>query len=270
MWGILPHIDIMDDIKCKVGIVYHMYLQEDLILKTLRLPFTNYFAVSNDVKNKINEINTVGKNIELLPNSYNEEEFFKVPNVKKKKRFFCNTRLAENKGIEYMLEAFAKFHNEYVMYELVLCGGEFHFGDRSKIFDYINCFLKKHPELVDSIKILGNLKWEQIPWLIQESEVVVLPSGYESFGIAALETIACETTLIATNVGNLSELIKDAGILIPYADSDMIYYAMKEAIENMELVKKLNNNCKKIKIQYEAKNVAKNLLLRLGDNISNE
>lgn len=266
LWGILPHIDIMNDIKCKVGIVYHMYLQEDLILKTLQLPFTNYFAVSNDVKNKINEINTVRKKIELLPNSYNEEEFFKDPNVKKKKNFFCNTRLAENKGIEYLLEAFAKFHHEYSMYELILCGGEFHFGDRSKILDYIKVFLKKHPELVDNIKILGNLEWIQIPWLIQESEIVILPSGYESFGIAALETIACETILIATDVGNLPELIKDAGILIPYADSEMIYYAMKEVVENKELVKKLNNNCKKIKMQYEAKNIAKRLLLRLGEN----
>ena len=258
----------MNHIKCKVGIIYHMYLQEDLILKTLQLPFTNYFAVSNDVKNKIKQINTFGKKIELLPNSYNEEEFFKISNIKKKKRFFCNTRLAENKGIEYMLEAFAMFHYEYHMYELVLCGGEFHFGDRSKIFDFIECFLRKHPELVDSVKILGNLEWEKIPLLIQESEVVVLPSKYESFGIAALETIACETTLIATDVGNLPELIQDAGLLIPYADSKMLYYAMKEVVENMELVKKLNNNCKKIKIQYEAKNVAKKLLLRLGDNIS--
>lgn len=268
LWGILPHIEIMDYIKCKVGIVYHMYLQEDLILKTLQLPFDNYFAVSNDVKNKINEINEFGKKIDLLPNSYNEEEFFKISNIKKKKRFFCNTRLAENKGIEYILEAFAMFHYEYHMYELVLCGGEFHFGDRSKIFEFIDCFLRKHSELVDSVKILGNLEWEKIPWLIQESEVVVLPSGYESFGIAALEAIACETTLIATDVGNLSELIQDAGLLVPYANSKMIYCAMKQVVENMELVRKLNNNCKKIKIQYEAKYVAKKLLLSLGEGVS--
>lgn len=267
LWGILPHIDIMDDIKCKVGIVYHMFLQEDLILKTLQLPFTDYFAVSNDVKDKINKINNIGKKIELLPNSYNEEEFFEIPNIKKKKRFFCNTRLAENKGIEYMLEAFAIFYAEYDMYELVLCGGKFHFGDRSKILDFIDYFLEKHPELANSIKILGDLEWKQIPWLIQESEAVVLPSGYESFGIAALETIACETTLIATDTGNLSELIQDAGLLVPYANSGMLYRAMKEVAENTELVKKLNNNCKKIKMQYEAKNVAKRLLLRLGDNI---
>lgn len=268
LWGILPHINIMNDIKCRAGIVYHMYLQEDLILKTLQLPFTNYFAVSNDVKKKINEINTLGKKIELLPNSYNEEDFFPCSNVEKKKRIFCNTRLAEHKGVEYLLEAFEKFHQEYTMYELILCGGEFHFGSRSKIYGFIECFLRKYPELVDSIKILGNLEWRQIPQLIQESEVVVLPSGYESFGIAALETIACETTLIATNVGNLPELIKDAGILVPYADSEMIYNAMKEVVENIELVNKLNNNCKKIKRHYEAKNVAKRLLLKLGDNIS--
>jgi len=200
-----------------------------------------------------------------LPNSYNEEEFFCIPNITKKKRIFCNTRLAENKGVEYLLEAFERFHRDYNMFELILCGGYFHFGNRSKTIDFINFFLKNHPQLVNNIKILGNLEWAKIPPLIQESEIVVLPSGYESFGIAALETIACETTLIATNVGNLPELIKNAGILVPYANSERLYYALKEVVENKELVNELNYNCKKVRKPYEAKVVAKNLLLKLGE-----
>lgn len=270
LWGILPHIDIMNSIECKVGIVYHMYLQQDLIIKTLQLPFANYFAVSNDVRNKINQINIFNKRIDLLPNSYNEEEFFETTDIKKQKRIFCNTRLAENKGIEYLLSAYEKFHREYCDYELILCGGEFHFGNRVKIFHYIDSFLKKYPELIGSIIVLGNLQWKQIPEVIQESEMVVLPSGYESFGIAALETIACGTTLIATNVGNLPDLIKDAGVLIPYGDSEALYCAMRNVVENKELVNRLKDNCKKIRIQYEAKNVAKEFLLKIEGNNSNE
>lgn len=270
LWGIIPHIDIMNNIKCKVGIVYHMYLQKDLIIKTLQLPFVNYFAVSNDVRNKINQINIYNKVIDLLPNSYNEEEFFEITDIEKKKRIFCNTRLAENKGIEYLLNAYEKFHRKYYDYELLLCGGEFHFGNRSKILYYIDSFLKKYPELDGSITIMGNLEWEQIPEVIQRSEIVVLPSGYESFGIAALEAIACGTTLIATNVGNLPELIKDAGILIPYANPEALYYAMRNVVENRELVNTLKNNCKKIRIQYEAKKIAREFLLKIGEKISNE
>lgn len=270
LWGILPHINIMDCIKCKVGIVYHMYLQKDLIIKSLQLPFTHYFAVSNDVRNKINKINNCNKNIDLLPNSYNEEEFFEIIGVKKIKRIFCNTRLAENKGIEYLLNAFEMFHKEYADYDLLLCGGEFHFGNRSKILYFINSFLDKHPELVGSIKILGNLEWKRIPEFIQKSEMVVLPSGYESFGIAALETIACGTTLIVTNVGNLPDLVNGAGVLIPYADSESLYYAMRNVVKNKELSNTLRDNCRKVKGQYEAKRVAKELILKIGENNSNE
>ena len=264
LWGILPHIDIMDYIKCKIGIIYHMYLQKDLIIKTLQLPFTHYFAVSNDVRNKINQINSYDKIIDLLPNTYNEEEFFEVIGVKKLKRIFCNTRLAENKGIEYLLSAYEMFHKEYGDYELLLCGGEFHFGNRSKIFYFIDSFLKRHPELVGSIKILGNLEWKQIPEFIQKSEMVVLPSGYESFGIAALETIACGTTLIVTNVGNLPSLVEDAGVLIPYADSESLYYAMRSVVKNKELCNTLRDNCRKVKSQYEAKRVAREFLLKIS------
>ena len=46
--------------------------------------------------------------------------------------------------------------------------------------------------------------------------MVVLPSGYESFGIAALEAIACEVPLITTDEGNLPDLVENAGIIINY------------------------------------------------------
>ena len=100
--------------------------------------------------------------------------------------------------------------------------------------------------------------------------MVVLPSGYESFGIAALETIACGTTLIVTNVGNLPDLVEGAGILIPYADSESLYYAMQNVVNNKELSNTLRDNCRKVKGKYEAKRVAKELILKIGDNKSNE
>ncbi|HYW73324.1 MAG TPA: glycosyltransferase, partial [Pyrinomonadaceae bacterium] len=54
------------------------------------------------------------------------------------------------------------------------------------------------------------------------SDVLLLPSEQESFGLAALEAMACELPVIASQVGGLPELIDDGetGFLSPVGDVD--------------------------------------------------
>ena len=267
LWGIIPHIDFWSNEEmCRVGIVYHMFLQPDLIQLTLNEPFDDYFAVSNDVRNKImTNCETHNKKIHLLPNSYSEEEFY--PNKKRQnfKYVFCNSRLARNKGIEFLLPAFLQFHKENPDYKLVLCGGKFHFGDHEYILDFIKRFIADNNEICSDIIILDNLDWNVIPKYIQNASMVVLPSGYESFGIAALESIACEVPLITTDEGNLPDLVENAGIIIKYGNSQLLFNAMKQLVEDVEKEKYIVSNCHNVKQKYESKKVAENLLTIIGN-----
>jgi L-malate glycosyltransferase len=54
------------------------------------------------------------------------------------------------------------------------------------------------------------------------ADVMLLPSEIESFGLAALEAMACEVVPIATNVGGIPEVIDDgeSGFLAPLGDVD--------------------------------------------------
>ena len=47
-----------------------------------------------------------------------------------------------------------------------------------------------------------------MPWL-SVCDVFLLPSAQESFGLAALEAMACEVPAVASNVGGLPEVIED-------------------------------------------------------------
>jgi N-acetyl-alpha-D-glucosaminyl L-malate synthase BshA len=63
-------------------------------------------------------------------------------------------------------------------------------------------------------------KQERVSELLAISDLMLMPSELESFGLAALEAMACRVPTIATNVGGVPELIDDGltGLLYPVGD----------------------------------------------------
>ncbi|MDA8441578.1 MAG: N-acetyl-alpha-D-glucosaminyl L-malate synthase BshA [Peptococcaceae bacterium] len=64
--------------------------------------------------------------------------------------------------------------------------------------------------LNDKIMFLG--KQESVVELLSLADLFVLPSEKESFGLVALEAMACEVPVIASNVGGLPEVVKDGEV----------------------------------------------------------
>ena len=67
--------------------------------------------------------------------------------------------------------------------------------------------------------------------------MVVVPSHYESFGMVALEAMACGTPVIASDVGGLSLNVADGfnGYLVPKGDVDELAYKMELMLEHDQL-----------------------------------
>ena len=67
--------------------------------------------------------------------------------------------------------------------------------------------------LADEVHFLG--EQDQVLPLLSISDVFLLPSSQESFGLAALEAMACEVPVVASRVGGLPEVIAhgDSGFL---------------------------------------------------------
>ncbi len=72
------------------------------------------------------------------------------------------------------------------------------------------------------VTFLGKRAQDTLPYYYSAAEVLVMPSHYESFGMVALEAMACGTPVIASQVGGLAFLIKDGetGYHVPDQDPE--------------------------------------------------
>src|SRR5215468_10689466 len=79
-------------------------------------------------------------------------------------------------------------------------------------------YLVRKKKLQKDVQFLG--KQDQVYRLLSDADLFLLPSQLESFGLAALEAMACEVPVIATNVGGIPEVIEHGqdGFLVDPGD----------------------------------------------------
>ena len=82
--------------------------------------------------------------------------------------------------------------------------------------------LAKDRDLEDQIDFVGQVDHTELPLYYNAADVCVVPSYYESFGLVALESMACGTPVVATRVGGLSTIIQHGrtGYLKPWRCPD--------------------------------------------------
>jgi D-inositol-3-phosphate glycosyltransferase len=78
--------------------------------------------------------------------------------------------------------------------------------------------------LDDIVLFLGKRGQDTLPYYYSAAEVVVMPSHYESFGMVALEAMACGTPVIASRVGGLAYLVQEGetGFFVPSQDPEAL------------------------------------------------
>lgn len=89
----------------------------------------------------------------------------------------------------------------------------------------------------DVVTFAGSRDQDTLVNYYNAASMVVVPSHYESFGMVALEAMACGTPIIASDVGGLSLNVADGfnGYLIPRGDVDELAYKMELMLEHDQL-----------------------------------
>lgn len=113
-------------------------------------------------------------------------------------------RIVPIKGIDRLLMAMTYLEKREKT-KLVVIGGDEHCKDEVERLKA----LTKRLDIDDSVNFLGLVEQEELPYFYSAADLCVFPSYYESFGLVALESLACGTPVVATRVGGIEEVIKE-------------------------------------------------------------
>ncbi|MBN2044022.1 MAG: glycosyltransferase [Anaerolineales bacterium] len=123
-------------------------------------------------------------------------------------------RIEPLKGVDILLRALAILHERGVMKKFQIClaiiGGDAGISEQEMSVEMAKLMeLRRQLDLEEVVTFLGKRSQDTLPYYYSAADVVVMPSHYESFGMVALEAMACGTPVVASQVGGLAYLIQD-------------------------------------------------------------
>lgn len=147
-------------------------------------------------------------------------------------------RIVRDKGINELVAAFLRCHNEKTDTRLLLV------GPYEENLDPVLPETKRLIEISDSIETVGNQK--DVRPYYEQSEVLVLPSYREGFPNVVLEAGAMELPSIVTDINGSREIIKEGenGLIVPPRNEQALYDAMKWMIEHPDKRKMMAENAR--------------------------
>jgi D-inositol-3-phosphate glycosyltransferase len=116
--------------------------------------------------------------------------------------------------------------------------------------------------LDQSVVFLGQRDQDKLPYYYSAAEVVVMPSHYESFGMVALEAMACGTPVIASEVGGLAYLVRDGetGFTIPDQEPEELCDKISWLLNDQELHETMSARAVEYAQDYAWEKIAKQIV----------
>lgn len=206
-------------------------------------------------------------------------EYIGIPDAEKTILFVG--RIEPLKGIDTLLQAISlvKMERNCLNCNLLIIGGD-NLEDFSMKSDEMSRLqeLRTELELDGSVEFLGKKGQNVLPYYYSAADVVVVPSNYESFGMVALESMACATPVIASEVGGLAYLVRDGetGFHVPNNDPRALAKRIIELLADDDKREEMNQKALAFASKYswdlitsQIVEIYQGLLINEGEEVSN-
>jgi glycosyltransferase involved in cell wall biosynthesis len=154
-------------------------------------------------------------------------------------------RIVWAKGFQYLIRAAPEILAKFPNAKIVIAGRDCGYLPELKKLAYK---LGVHKSII----FTGPLKSEEVKGFYVDSDVIVIPSIHEPFGIVALEAMACGKAIVASRVGGLSDIIVHGknGLLIEPGNVKQLSEALISVLADEKLARSLGEEGTLIIKQY--------------------
>ncbi len=163
-------------------------------------------------------------------------------------------RIEPLKGLDILLGAAAQVESDSDCFVLVVGGdGSTKEGEVPRLRH-----LASELGIAERVSFLGAVDHERLPLFYSAADVCVVPSFYESFGLVALEAMACGTPVVASRVGGLAGTVRDGetGYLIPWRCPEPFAERLELLLDNEELRRAFGQSAREFVERFRWDNVA--------------
>lgn len=167
-------------------------------------------------------------------------------------------RLDPVKGLNVLLEAMCELTRRLRPcraedLSLAVIGGDRESHLEAMMTD-LSCYteIRRELGLEDLVVFIGSRSQEALPLYYGAAEVCVMPSLYESFGMVALEAMACGTPVIASRVGGLTYTVRDGetGFLVPERDPKALAARLEQLLTDDALRRRMGERAAEVAAEY--------------------
>lgn len=208
-------------------------------------------AVSKYLRDETYERFDIKKDIEVIPNFIDLHRFKKSDKTHFKKAICPNdekvvvhvSNFREVKRVPEVVSVFARILDNGIEAKLLLVGDG---PDRQRAEK--RC---RELRMCDHVRFLG--KQDQVEDILSIADLFLIPSGSETFGLAALEAMSCSVPVISSNIGGLPEvnIHGKTGYLCDLDDVDCMSDYAVQILSDEELHKELSQNARKQAEMFE-------------------
>ncbi len=203
------------------------------VTRTIWRKAAQVVALSADLARTASKVDS-NTDIRIIPNGIESELFLCDPYIKSEHRklyptdhvqLICVTRLIERKGVQVLLQAISQLDD--CVY-LTIVGEGNYMTELLALADQLNVRSK--------VRFHGYCPREDLIHLYNISDIFVLPSMAESFGMVFVEAMSCGLPVIGARVGGVPDIVKEEnGILVEPGSVEGLVTAIKSLAKQRTL-----------------------------------
>ena len=218
------HHPISKDLK------YELQSIDSIFLKLLKIRWHSFLKMQMYVAKRLKKIivpslsskknieedfKVKNKNMSVILNGIDSSIFFPDQEKTVKRRLVTIASAdVPLKGLDFLLEAFARLLNHFSDLELYVIGSFSKGGHTDRKI--------KNLKIEKKVFFKNDLGFDEVREIYCSADIVVVPSLYEGFGFAVGEAMACKKAVVTTNGGAIPEVIGDCGIVVEAGSSEQL------------------------------------------------